>query len=139
MQGVNKAIIVGTLGNDPEVRHSQSGTAIANISVATNNTYKDKSGQIQKETEWHRVVMFARLAEVAEQYLGKGDKVYIEGRIKTRKWQDKEGTDRYSTEIVANNLQMLGGNSESRGSQAGYKQDAPAADAFDDGDYIPFN
>lgn len=139
MQGVNKAIIVGTLGSDPEVRYSQSGTAIANISVATNNSYKDKNGELKKETEWHRVVMFARLAEVAEQYLGKGDKVYVEGRIKTNKWQDKEGNDRYTTEIVANSLQMLGGNSQTRESQpaSGYKPAEPAYSDFDD--EIPFS
>ena len=109
-RGVNKVILVGNLGNDPEVRYSSNGAAIANISIATTESWKDKStGEKQEKTEWHRVVMFNRLGEIAGEYLKKGSQVYIEGRLQTRKWQDKSGQDRYTTEIVANEMQMLGG------------------------------
>lgn len=109
-RGINKVIIVGNLGNDPEVRYANNGSAIANISVATTDSWKDKStGEQQERTEWHRVVMFNRLGEIAGEYLKKGSQVYIEGRLQTRKWQDQSGNDRYSTEIVANEMQMLGG------------------------------
>jgi single-strand DNA-binding protein len=111
-RGVNKAIIVGTLGQDPEVRYTANGGAVANISVATNESWRDKAtGEAQERTEWHRIVMFGKLAEIAQQYLKKGSQAYFEGRIQTRKWQDNEGKDRYSTEIVANEMQMLGGRS----------------------------
>ena len=107
-KGVNKCIIIGNLGNDPEVRYSNNGVAIANISVATSESWKDKqTGEKQERTEWHRVVMFNRLGEIAGEYLRKGSKVYIEGKLQTRKWQDNNGQDRYTTEIVANELQML--------------------------------
>jgi len=110
MKGVNKAIIVGGLGRDPEIKYSNAGLAIANISVATSENWKDKeTGEKKEKTEWHRVSMFGRLAEIAGQYLKKGSQVYIEGRIQTRKWQDKDGNDRYTTEIVAHDMQMLGG------------------------------
>ncbi|GIT24840.1 MAG: hypothetical protein CM1200mP41_08840 [Gammaproteobacteria bacterium] len=107
---VNKAIIVGNLGRDPEVRYSASGNPIANVSVATTDTWRDKqSGERQEKTEWHRVVFFGGLAEIAGEYLRKGSQVYIEGRLQTNKWQDKEsGQDRYTTEIVANEMKMLG-------------------------------
>lgn len=109
-RGINKAILVGTLGQDPEVRYLPSGGAITNISIATNESWKDKTtGQQQERTEWHRIVFFNRLAEIAGEYLKKGSQIYIEGKIQTRKWQAQDGTDRYSTEIVANELQMLGG------------------------------
>ena len=109
-RGVNKAIIIGNLGDDPELRYTQANTAVANLSVATSEQWKDKqTGEQQEKTEWHKVSMFGRLAEVAGEYLKKGSKVYLEGRIQTRKWQDKEGQDRYTTEIVANELQMLDG------------------------------
>ena len=109
-RGINKVIIVGNLGNDPEVRYANNGSAIANISVATTDSWKDKNtGEQQDRTEWHRVVMFNRLGEIAGEYLKKGSQVYIEGRIQTRKWQDQSGQDRYTTEIVANEMQMLGG------------------------------
>lgn len=109
-RGINKVIIVGNLGNDPEVRYANNGSAIANISVATTDSWKDKNtGEQQERTEWHRVVMFNRLGEIAGEYLKKGSQVYIEGRLQTRKWQDQSGNDRYSTEIVANEMQMLGG------------------------------
>jgi len=107
-RGVNKVILVGNLGQDPEVRYTPGGSAIANISVATSETWKDKqTGQAQERTEWHRVVLFNRLAEIAGEYLRKGSKVYIEGSLRTRKWQDQQGQDRYTTEIVAAELQML--------------------------------
>lgn len=111
MASVNKVILVGNLGRDPEVRYSPDGAAICNVSIATTSQWKDKaSGERREETEWHRVVMYNRLAEIAGEYLKKGRSVYIEGRLKTRKWQDKDtGADRYSTEIVADQMQMLGG------------------------------
>src|SRR5690625_1723616 len=111
MAAVNKVILVGNLGRDPEVRYSSDGAAICNISVATTSSWKDKAtGQRREETEWHRVVFFNRLAEIAGEYLKKGRSVYIEGKLKTRKWQDKTtGADRYATEIVADQMQMLGG------------------------------
>ena len=115
-RGINKAIILGNLGNDPETRYMPNGNAVTNISVATSESWKDKqSGQMQERTEWHRVAFFNRLAEVAGEYLRKGSKVYVEGSLRTRKWQDQDGNDRYSTEIVANELQML----DSRGEQGG--------------------
>jgi single-strand DNA-binding protein len=133
-RGVNKVILVGNLGNDPEIRYSQGGAAITNISIATSETWKDKqTGQPEERTEWHRVVFFNRLAEIAGEYLRKGSKVYVEGSLRTRKWQDKEGVDRYSTEIVVNEMQMLDtrGAGQGGGSQAGseYQQNAPRAAA----------
>ena len=110
MAGVNKAIIVGNLGNDPEIRYSANGNAIASISVATSDRWKDKNtGEQQERTEWHRVKLFSRLAELAGEYLKKGSQVYIEGRIQTSKYQDKDGNDRWSTEIVAREMTFLGG------------------------------
>ncbi|MDY7026597.1 MAG: single-stranded DNA-binding protein [Pseudomonadota bacterium] len=114
-RGINKAIIVGNLGNDPDVKMTSNGSAVANLSVATSEGWRDKNtGEMQERTEWHRIVLFNRLAEIAQQYLRKGSKVYIEGKIQTRKWQDQNGQDRYSTEIVCNELQML----DSRGDNA---------------------
>ena len=114
-RGVNKVILVGNLGNEPDTKYMPSGSAVTNISVATNESWKDKqTGEQVDRTEWHRVAFFNRLAEVAGEYLHKGSQVYIEGRIRTRKWQDKEGHDRYTTEIIADEMQMLG----SRGSGA---------------------
>jgi single-strand DNA-binding protein len=110
MASINKVIIIGNLGKDPEVRYMPNGTAVANISVATTRNWKDKqSGEKQEETEWHRIVFYDRLAEIAGEYLAKGRPVYVEGRLKTRKWQDKDGVDKYTTEIIAENLQLLGG------------------------------
>ncbi len=107
-RGINKAILIGNLGADPETRYTAGGTAVTNVNLATSDTWRDKSsGEMQERTEWHRVVFFARLAEVAGEYLRKGSKVYVEGRIQTRKWQNKEGQDVYTTEIVANEMQML--------------------------------
>jgi single-strand DNA-binding protein len=112
MASVNKVILVGNLGADPEVRYLPSGDAVANIRLATTDRYKDKaSGDFKEMTEWHRVAFFGRLAEIVSEYLKKGSSVYIEGRIRTRKWQAQDGTDRYSTEIVADQMQMLGGRS----------------------------
>ncbi len=123
-RGVNKVILVGNLGKDPEVRYTQDQSAVANITLATSESWKDKtSGEKVEKTEWHRIVFFGRLAEVAGEYLKKGSQIYVEGRLQTRKWQDKEGKERYTTEIVANEMQMLG----SRGSPEGGAQQPAAA------------
>lgn len=156
MASVNKVILVGNLGRDPEVRYSPDGAAICNISLATTSQWKDKSsGERREETEWHRVVFYNRLAEIVGEYLRKGRAVYVEGRLRTRKWQDKEtGQDRYSTEIIADQMQMLGGRES--GDSSGFSQApapaarrteqprpaapaAPASSSFDDmDDDIPF-
>jgi single-strand DNA-binding protein len=108
-RGVNKVMLIGHLGRDPEVRYSANGQAIANITLATSEAWKDKNtGEKQERTEWHRIVFFGRLAEIAGEYLKKGMQIYVGGRLQTRKWQDKEGMDRYTTEIVASDMQMLG-------------------------------
>ena len=120
MASVNKVILVGNLGADPEVRYLPSGDAVANIRLATTDRYKDKaSGEFKEATEWHRVTFFGRLAEIVSEYLKKGSSVYLEGRIRTRKWQAQDGTDRYSTEIVAEQMQMLGGRGGSMGGGGG--------------------
>jgi single-strand DNA-binding protein len=117
-RGVNKVILVGNLGKDPETRYMPSGSAVTNLRIATTEAWKDKqSGEQQERTEWHAVAMFGRLAEIAAEYLRKGSQVYIEGKLRTRKWQDKEGKDRYTTEIVADEMQMLG--SKGGGASAG--------------------
>jgi single-strand DNA-binding protein len=108
MASVNKVILVGNLGRDPETRYTTSGEAVTNVSIATTDTWKDKSGEKQERTEWHRVAFFGKLAEIAGEYLKKGSQVYVEGRLQTRKWQDKDGQDKYTTEIVADRMQMLG-------------------------------
>lgn len=153
MASVNKVIVVGNLGADPETRYLPSGEAVTNIRVATTDRWKDKaSGEMKEATEWHRVSFFGRLAEVAGEYLKKGSQVYVEGSLRTRKWQDKEGHDRYSTEIRGDVMQMLGsraGSGEPRGAPAGGSAGEPAAEArpaakkpagkFDDmADDIPF-
>lgn len=126
-RGVNKVILVGHLGKDPEVRYSPNGGAVANITLATSESWKDKaSGEKQERTEWHRVVFFGRLAEIAGEYLKKGAQIYVEGRLQTRKWQDKEGKDRYTTEIVAGEMQMLGSR-EGRGVPADADMDQTPA------------
>jgi single-strand DNA-binding protein len=118
-RGVNKVILIGNLGQDPETKAMPSGTTVANLRIATSESWKDKqSGEMKEQTEWHSVAMFGRLAEVAGEYLRKGSQVYIEGRLRTRKWQDKSGNDRYTTEIVANDMQMLGGRGGGSGSYA---------------------
>ncbi len=152
-RGVNKVILIGNLGQDPEVRYMPNGGAVCNITVATSETWKDKNtGEQQERTEWHRVVMFRRLAEIAGEYLRKGSKVYLEGRLQTRKWQDQNGNDRWTTEIIADEMQMLdsrgGGSAEfaprqpaaqssQQGQQAQPQSSAPPADNSYDDD-IPF-
>lgn len=152
-RGVNKVILVGNLGRDPEVRYTANGGAVANITIATSEQWTDKqSGQKQEKTEWHRVVMFGRLGEIAGEYLRKGSQVYIEGKLQTRKWQDQNGQDRYTTEIVANEMQMMGsrgggGSADFDQSSAAPKQNqggaapapaAPAGNLDDFDDDIPF-
>jgi single-strand DNA-binding protein len=111
-RGVNKVIVIGNLGQDPETRYMPSGSAVTNLRIATNESWKDKqTGEQKDRTEWHSVAMFGKLAEIAAEYLRKGSQVYIEGKLRTRKWQDKQGNDRYTTEIVADEMQMLGGRS----------------------------
>ena len=155
MASVNKVILVGNLGRDPETRYMPDGAAITNVSVATSFQWNDKaSGEKKEETEWHRVVFRQKLAEIAGEYLKKGSQVYIEGRLRTRKWQDKDGQDKYSTEIVANQMQMLGsrqgmgggsraaeasGGEEGGGSRPAAKAPAKSGGKFDDfEDDIPF-
>jgi single-strand DNA-binding protein len=152
-RGINKVILVGRLGGDPETRYMPSGSAVTNMTVATNESWKDKQTGEQKErTEWHKVAMFNRLAEIAAEYLRKGSQVYIEGKLRTRKWQDKDGNDRYTTEIIADEMQMLdsrgggggsfGGGQQGGGQQGGGQQGGgsappqPGPDDFDDD--IPF-
>ena len=153
-RGINKVILVGNLGNDPEMRYTSSGTAIANISLATSDSWKDKNtGEQQERTEWHRVVFFDRLAEVVGEYLKKGSQIYVEGELRTDKWQDNQGNDRYTTKIRARNMQMLGGReggsggSNSRGgaprteSKPAKSADQPPAEPPSGGDFdddIPF-
>ncbi len=125
-RGVNKVILIGNLGKDPETRFMPSGGAVTNITLATSETWKDRNtGQAQERTEWHRIVFFNKLAEIAGEYLKKGSKVYIEGTLRTRKWQGQDGSDRYTTEIVANEMQMLDSRGADGGQQAGQRQQAP--------------
>ncbi len=122
-RGINKVILVGNLGNDPETRYMPNGNAVTNITIATSDSWKDKqSGEQQERTEWHRVVFFNRLAEIAGEYLRKGSQVYVEGRLQTKKWQDNNGNDRYTTEIVASEMQMLGGRAGGGGNMGGDQQ-----------------
>ncbi|MFT5542058.1 MAG: single-strand DNA-binding protein [Glaciecola sp.] len=125
-RGVNKVILVGNLGNDPEVRYMPNGNAVANLSIATSESWKDQQGQLQEKTEWHKVTMYRRLAEIAGEYLKKGSQIYLEGKLQTRKWQDQQGNDRYTTEVIADQLQMLGGKNEGGnaggGQGGGYQQ-----------------
>lgn len=125
MASVNKVILIGNLGRDPEMRYMPSGDAIANLRIATTDTWKDKEGNKQEATEWHSVVFFGKQAEICGQYLKKGSSVYVEGSLRTRKWQDKEGNDRYTTEIRGDRMQMLGGRGAGGGGMADY--DAPAS------------
>lgn len=145
MASVNKVILVGNLGKDPEVRYMQNGDAVANITIATTDTWKDKqTGEKKEATEWHRVVFFRKLAEIAGQYLKKGAQVYVEGSLKTRKWQDKEGQDRYTTEIVADTMKMLGSRqstSDALLEQPANAPESPAPSAAPSGSFdddIPF-
>jgi single-strand DNA-binding protein len=130
-RGINKVILIGNLGADPETRAMPSGTTVANLRVATSESWRDKqTGEQQERTEWHRVALFGRLAEIASEYLRKGSQVYIEGSLRTRKWQDKQGNERYSTEIVGNEMQMLGGRggggAPAQGGSGGRGSEAPA-------------
>ncbi len=123
-RGINKVILIGNLGNDPETRHTAGGSAVTNLSLATSRSWRDRqSGDMQEKTEWHRVVMFSKLAEIAGEYLRKGSKVYIEGRLQTRKWQDRDGNDRWTTEVVANEMQMLDGRGGSDSLEDGGRSD----------------
>ena len=146
-RGINKVILVGNLGGDPETRYMPSGSAVTNITVATNESWKDKqTGEQKDRTEWHKVAMFNRLAEIAAEYLRKGSQVYIEGKLRTRKWQDKSGQDRWTTEVIADEMQMLGGRGGSGGGSAPMSSSSdsapssappkPGPDDFDDD--IPF-
>lgn len=146
-RGINKVILIGNVGKDPDIRYMPNGNAVANVTVATSDSWKDKNtGETQERTEWHRVVFFRRLAEIVGEYVKKGSKIYIEGRLQTRKWQDQGGQDRYTTEIVADQMQMLdsrGGGSaafDSGQQSSAPSQSAPAAPVPDDGfdDDIPF-
>ncbi|WP_137938875.1 single-stranded DNA-binding protein [Chitinivorax sp. B] len=124
MASLNKVMLIGNLGRDPEVRYMPNGDAVANLAIATTDNWKDKSGEKQERTEWHRVVMYGRQAEIAGEYLKKGRPVYIEGRLQTRKWQDQQGNERYTTEIIADRMQMLGG-----------REGGSSGGSFDDGGY----
>ncbi len=142
---VNKVILVGNLGQDPSLRYTASGTAVCNFSIATTESYKDKDGNRQEKTEWHSIVAWRQLAEICGKYLVKGKQVYIEGKLQTRKWQDRDGNDRYSTEIVADQMQMLGRAGEGQGQQqerpAQSQQTAPSQPQqpnFNPDDDIPF-
>lgn len=150
MAGINKVILVGNLGKDPEVRYLEGGTAVANFPLATSESYKDRSGNRVDQTEWHNIVVWRGLAEVAEKYLKKGNQVYIEGKIRTRSWDDKDGNKRYTTEIVADQMTMLGGRREEgmMDSPAAVptnnqmnqtpQSSGPAAPAADEEDDLPF-
>lgn len=144
MSSLNKAMIIGRLGQDPEVRYTQSNTAVATLNVATSERYKDRNGELQESTEWHRIVAWGRLAEICQEYLKKGSLAYFEGPIQTREWEDKDGQKRYTTEIKALSMQMLdsrGGGAPSQSSKPSNKQTATAEidDSFDDmDDDLPF-
>jgi len=145
MAGINKVILVGNLGKDPEVRYLEGGTAVANFSIATSETFKDRnSGERKTNTEWHNVVLWRGLAEIAEKYLKKGMQVYIEGKLRTRQWQDKDGNNRYTTEIVGDNLQMLGRKDENNANsnvtppQTTPTPNPPIENSTDEVDDLPF-
>ena len=135
MASVNKVILIGNLGKDPEVRHLEGGVAVARFPLATSESYKDKSGQRVEKTEWHNVVLWRGLAEVAEKYLRKGQSVFIEGKIRTSQYQDKEGNQRYSTEIVADNMTMLGGRGGDGNGSTGYQESASSASGSGSSNY----
>lgn len=145
-RGINKVILIGNLGNEPDTRYSPSGSAVTNLTLATDESYRDKqTGQLVPKTEWHRIVLFNRLAEIAKDYLKKGSKIYLEGRLQTRKWQDQSGQDRYTTEVVGSELQMLDGRPIASEVKSSFQEDSTPtpisqnnspADTFDDD--IPF-
>lgn len=126
---VNKVILIGNLGSDPELKYTPSGAAVTNFNVATNEVWNDKDGNKQERTEWHRVVLWRKLAEIAGEYLKKGSKVYLEGRLQTRSWEDKDGVKRYTTEVVADNMTMLDAKSEDGGSSSGVSSAPPPSEA----------
>lgn len=127
-RGVNKVILVGNLGRDPEVRYSPNGQAVANVTIATSESWKDKNtGEKQERTEWHRIVFWGKLAEIAGEYLKKGSQIYVEGRLQTRKWTDKEGHEKYTTEVVANEMQMLGSRQGGGAPPSEFNQEEPAS------------
>lgn len=126
MAGVNKVILVGNLGKDPEVRHLENGTAVANFPIATSESYKDREGNRVDQTEWHNVVVWRKLAEIAESYLKKGSQIYLEGKLRTRSWDDPQGNKRYTTEVVADTFTMLGKREDANGSQGGGNYQAPS-------------
>ncbi len=134
---INKAIIIGNLGADPEVRYTQSGTAVATFNVATKERWKGQDGQMQEQTEWHRIVAWGRLAEICGEYLSKGSKVYVEGRIQTRSWDDRDGNKRYTTEIVAKEMKMLDPKGATASSGGGYDEEPPPPEPRF-GDDVPF-
>jgi single-strand DNA-binding protein len=131
MPSVNKVILMGNLGRDPEVRFMPNGDAVCNFSIATTDSWKDKAGERQEKTEWHNIVMYRRLAEIAGEYLKKGRPVYLEGRLQTRKWQTKEGQDRYTTEVIADSMQMLGGRDGAPAQESQPSSQQEARDEFD--------
>jgi single-strand DNA-binding protein len=133
---VNKVILVGRLGKDPETKYTSGGQALANFSMATDHTYKDRNGERQKRTEWHRIKVWGKLAEIVQQYLKKGSLIYIEGRIETREWQDKEGQKRYTTEIVANEMRMLGGKGDGMAAGAGATGGVAHAEEHDQSGHV---
>ena len=137
MSGVNKVILIGNLGKDPEVRYLDSGVAVANFSLATTENYRNKEGEKVSQTEWHNVVLWRGLAEIAEKYLKKGSSVYIEGRIRNRKWEDKEGNTRYNNEILADNMTMLGGRSNDSNQDIGSNQNTSKSEDSSEND-LPF-
>jgi single-strand DNA-binding protein len=143
MASLNKVMLIGNLGKDPEVRYTGAGTAVASFSLATSEKFKNKNGELEERTEWHNITLWARLAEIAGEYLSKGKTVYIEGRLQTRKWQDRDGRDRYTTEIVGEKMQMLSGKGEGGGRPAAGRpegQEAPPYEepVFNPDDDIPF-
>ena len=138
MAGVNKVILIGNLGKDPEVRYLDSGVAVANFSVATTESYKNKEGERVSQTEWHNIVLWRGLAEVAEKWLKKGSSVYIEGKIRSRKWEDKEGNTRYTTEILADNMTMLGKKEDSSAEKTETTPEQESIPQEEKGDDLPF-
>ena len=143
MASLNKVMLIGNLGKDPEVRYTAAGTAVASFSLATSEKFKNKNGEWEERTEWHNITLWARLAEIAGEYLAKGKTVYIEGRLQTRKWQDRDGKDRYTTEIVGEKMQMLSGKGEGGGRQGGRTENHARSrryeePVFNPDDDIPF-
>ena len=139
MASLNKVMLIGNLGKDPEVRYTASGTAVASFSLATRERFKSKSGEWEERTEWHNVTLWGRLAEIAGEYLAKGKTVYIEGRLQTRKWQDRDGRDRYTTEVVAEKMQMLSSRGDGPGRTGGRTSEEPATGQGGGLDEPPFN